>query len=146
MPRISLFKKWSEAECVRPYVLLRNLLKSGQIIQAQRLFTDEDWSGMWQNLLHYAMLRRNCQVSVLIIKSAIRIERLTEYELVEIISKIDHDVSKDFAQRIRDSIQTGRFEEEFVKYSKVRTTVSKQVASRIGRGLLNPNEFGKSSA
>lgn len=133
-------QKENEQPVVGFYTKLRNLLLSGQKIEAERLF-DSMLKMPWQDLLHYAMIRRNCPVSILIMKRVIAKERLTRKELHEDVSRISQGVSRDFAERISKKIDSDQFDVEFERYSRVQKVVHTQLRSRTGKGLLNPNKF-----
>ena len=127
------------------YEALKLLELSGNAIGSKDFLNGLNFSEIWEELLHHAMVRNNCVITKRVIIQLINSGNLGHDEIILRVSQIDHQVSLDFVKRLRSYLHSNEFEAEWAKYSKVRRTAEHQLKSRLGKPLLNPNKFIKSS-
>lgn len=123
------------------YEDLKALLQDGHTKEA-RLFLDTfDFSGNWDQLLHHSMLKRNCPVSKLIVIQVAQRRLLTKEQIQMRVSQVDHEIQKDFMNRLGDYIKSAEFDQKLEEYQNVRQTVGHHLKTNLGVPLLNPNAF-----
>ena len=130
-----------ERETVKEYLALKNLLKSGQKENAIALITHRQLLDNWRQIMHYAMTRRNCAVTSLLIDQVYVNEVFRSEEIFRVeISKLLHGITVDFSKRVTQYLAAGKYHTEEPKYVEVLRTVESELLSRTGSGLVNLND------
>ena len=101
----------------------------------------EEFPKIWEELLYFAMVRKNCHVSKLVMVQLIQSKILTRDELALKVSIVDHKMQRVFLEEIREYAKSGKIDEEINRLHRVRNVVHQQLTSQAGVTFLNPNEF-----
>ena len=126
-----------EKDVIKEYVRLKNLIRSKQRAEAIRLFESRGMIKHWRELLHYAMTRRNCPVSSVMIDMVYKLGDMPKEVFRVEVSKLFHDVRYDFAQQVTKYLDSVKFDKEMAKFKKVGLTVDSRVRACTGDPLVD---------
>lgn len=135
-------QKESEAEVVRHYVSLRNLLLSDQTDAARSYFKEKGLISNWRMLLHYAGTQKNCHVCALIIDHVYELGNFSDQEFPLEITKAVHGIHVDFYKRIKVYINSGKFDTKLEQYYELNKAIQNAVHG-TGHDFVNlkPHHF-----
>lgn len=123
------------------YQKLKKLLQDNEVKAARAYLRTINFRDQWEDLLHYAMTKRNCPVTKLIIVHVVHCRLLTKTEIQRRVSVIDHRIQKEFIGRLQEYLKSEAFDIRLEEYSAVRKTVGMQLQASAGVALINPNAF-----
>lgn len=144
MPQASTkLEEISEDDVIQHYSRLKNLLKSAQGSNAERYFLDNSLLMIWRPLMHYAMVRRNCDVTSCMIDNVFSYAKIPKTAFRVEVSKLLHDITLDFSKKVIKYIDSGEFESEAERISTLGNTVMKGLKSHTEKGIvdLRPHHF-----
>jgi hypothetical protein len=123
------------------YSCLRNLLLSEQYRKATERFLDMNMIDGWRDLLHHAMVQKNCKVTKFVIFLTSKHGNMHKEVLRVEVSKLLHGVTVDFANRLQKYMAEGKFDENWEDEDKSMCNLAEAVYRSVkhvtGKELVN---------
>jgi hypothetical protein len=119
----------------------KEALFNGHYAKAEIFLSPAYFPRIWEGLLHHSMVKKNCPVTKLIIVHLIRSKILAKKDLALKVSKVDHEVQKEFSRRITDFVKSDEVDKQIAETKKVREVVITQLRFQAGVSLISPKEF-----
>lgn len=126
---------------VEIYHRTKTLMKEGKFNSALAYLRTLPLVENWESLLLHSMRRRNCPVTKLVIKAVITSQVVQPDEIKLRVSKVDHLIQLDFAERVNLYVKSNEFATEYDRYENVRKSAVTQIRSHLNGEFVNPNKF-----
>lgn len=129
MSKLSTTKK----EVEEIYEFIKELEQNNQHVEVKKFLDTVDFPTIWQQLLHHAMMHRNCPVTKRIIIHLINSGVVQRDEIVEKVSEVAYDVSFEFSKKVKLYMRSDEFNSVQQDHSRVMAAAQNQLIGRLGQ-------------
>lgn len=139
-------KSAEDDEIVRIYDGVKRL--SGQInkTRVRDFVLENNFADKWKDLLHYAMVKKDCETTILVINLVVSLGVLkTRDDMVLEISEVAHGVTLAFTQKVDKYLKSDKFDQKWREHNKVLSVAKGRLKAHTGKQFLDPKYFKKSA-